>query len=118
MKGHEDIIFMRKNGMKPQLVHLVDGPVSTKWREPHDVPEVCIYTDVPERADFRFLIGLRVNVMASTEKRAKALFEAIKAVKPEVVACGWSESPKRNWFAFYDSRSNFQKIIEDSWYAA
>jgi hypothetical protein len=118
MKGHEDIIYMRKNGMKPKLVFLIDGPISDKWREPGDTPEVCVYTDVPERADFRFLVGLRVNVEASTEKRAKAFFEAIKAVNPEILACGWYESPRRNWFHFYDSRSNFEHKIEDSWYAA
>lgn len=118
MKGHEDIIYMRKNGMKPEMVFLIDGPLNDKWREPKDSLEVSIYTDVPERADFRFLVGLRVNVAASTEKRAKALFEAIKGVKPEILACGWSESPKRNWFRFYDSRSGFEQTIEDQWYAA
>jgi len=118
MKGHEDIIYMRKNGMKPQIVFLIDGPLNDKYREPHDSPEVCVFTDVPERADFRFLVGLRVNVMASTEKRAKAFYEAIKEVKPEILACGWSESANRNWFRFYDSRSGFEQTLEDSWYAA
>lgn len=117
MRGHTDIIKMRREGRKPPIVFLNDWPLSTKWREPTDLLEVSIVDEKPQHADLRFLIGLRVSIACSTETRAKAFFEAAKAAKAEIVACGWSESPKRNWFAFYDSRSGFEKTIEDSWYA-
>jgi hypothetical protein len=118
MRGHELLIEMRLRGLKPELVFLVDAPVDNKWREPTDTPEVSVFTDVPERADLRFLVGLRVSISASTESRAKAFFEAAKAAGAEIVASGWSESPKRNWFRFYDKRTEFDKTIEDEWYAA
>jgi hypothetical protein len=117
MRGHTELIEMRLQGLKPELVFLVDRPLSTKWREPTDSPEVSIYDDRPERADLRFLVGLRVNIEARTLERAKGFFDASKRAGAEIVACGWSESPKRNWFRFFDKRTNFDKIIEDEWYA-
>lgn len=118
MRGHTQVIEMRKAGYKPPIVFLDDWPSNDKWRQEDDHPQISIIDEKPQHADLRFLIGLRVNITCSTESRAKAFFEAAKAAKAEIVACGWSESPKRNWFAFYDSRSNFEQIIKDQWYAA
>ena len=118
MRGHLELIEMRKAGFKPPIVFLNDWPLNLKWREPTDLPEVSIVDEKPQHADLRFLIGLRVSITCNTEARAKAFFEAAKDAKAEIVACGWSESPKRNWFRFYDSRSGFEKTIEDQWYAA
>ena len=118
MRGHLEVIEMRLAGHKPPIVFLSDWPMDKKWRSPNAAPEVSIVGEKPQHADLRFLIGLRVNITCNTEARAKAFFEAAKAAKAEIVACGWSESPKRNWFRFYDSRSGFEKTIEDQWYAA
>ena len=118
MRGHTEIIQMRKAGRKPALIFLNDWPLNTKWREPTDSLEVSIMDEKPQHADLRFLIGLRVSISCNTEARAKAFFEAAKSAKAEIVASGWSESPKRNWFGFYDSRTGFEQTIEDAWYAA
>ena len=118
MRGHTEIIKMRKAGHKPPIVFLNDWPLNNKWREPADLPEVSIDGERPKHADLRFLIGLRVSITCTTKNRAEAFFEAAKAARAEIVACGWYESPKRNWFAFYDSRGGFEKITEDFWYAA
>ena len=118
MRGHEPLIQMRLEGFKPALVFLVDNPRRPDWHIHGGSPEVSIYDDHPERSDLRFLVGLRVSITARTEDRAKAFFEAAKRAGAEIVASGWSESPKRNWFGFYDSRTGFEQTIEDSWYAA
>jgi hypothetical protein len=118
MRGHEPLIQMRLEGFKPALVFLVDTPRRPDWHIYGDAPEVSIYDDHPERADLRFLVGLRVSITARTESRAKAFFEAAKRSGAEIVAAGWGESPKRNWFRFYDKRHGFDKTIEDEWYAA
>jgi hypothetical protein len=117
MRGHTELIEMRLQGLKPELVFLVDRPLVAKWRELTDSLEVSIYEDRPEHADLRFLVGLRVNIEARTLERAKGFFDASKRAGVEIVASGWSESPKRNWFRFFDKRTNFDKIIEDEWYA-
>ena len=78
MRGHTELIEMRLQGLKPELVFLVDRPLSTKWRELTDSPEVSIYDDRPERADLRFLVGLMVSTGSATENRAKEILEACK----------------------------------------
>jgi hypothetical protein len=118
MRGHTELIEMRLQGLKPELVFLNDWPLNNKWRQPNDSPEVSIHDEMPARADLRFLVGLRVSISCRTESRAKAFFEAAKAAGAEIVTSGWSESQKRNWFRFYDKRSGFDKTIEDEWYAA
>lgn len=118
MRGHEPLIQMRLEGFKPALVFLVDTPRRPDWHIHGDSPEVSIYDDHPERADLRFLVGLRVSITGRTLDRAQRFFEAAKRAGAEIVTAGWGESPKRNWFRFYDKRSGFDKIIEDEWYAA
>lgn len=86
MRGHEAIISMRMQGKKPGFVFLNDWDCDTNWPEHGDHATVCIATDDPDTADLRFVKGLRVSISASTENRAKAFFEACKAMEPEVVA--------------------------------
>jgi len=87
MRGVDNIVAMRKRGLKPAVVWVEMLPMLRWAREltrqagryvdihvdPSDVPAI-------QRADLRCLVGLRVMVNGpdddSTEKVAKACFEA------------------------------------------
>ena len=86
MNGHEKIIALRKQGMKPPFVFLNDYPCQTDWFENHEHAIVCTHGDSIESLDIRFLVGMAVSVSATTENRAKALFNACKQASASVVA--------------------------------
>lgn len=104
MRGHEHIIAMRLRGTAPKFVFVNDWPCKTDWFEHADHATVCTHGDVVQLLDFRFLVGLRVSISATSEVRAKALLEQAKAagartvaachVQPEKHPCeqtGWCE---------------------------
>ena len=87
MKGHLQIIEMRKNRVKPDFVFINDYPCQTDWFEFGEHATVSIsHTEAIETLDMRFLKGLKVNVSSLTETRAKALFELCKEAGAKVVA--------------------------------
>lgn len=72
MRGHESLLKIRRNGMRPAHVtlHAHGGKAYPWWatRELLPFPEVQIEPDdVPELLDLRFLVGLPVVVDAGTE---------------------------------------------------
>ena len=81
MRGHENIIRARLAGKCPSFVFVNDYPCSTDDRD-----TVCTCHDAIPTLDFRFLTGLRVSISATSEDRAKALFERVKAAGASVVA--------------------------------
>lgn len=85
MRGHEKIIAMRLRGKAPEVVFLNDWPCETDWAEWGEFPTVCVAGDSIPLLDLRFLIGLTVSISSDSEERAKALFEACKAVPVAVV---------------------------------
>lgn len=86
MRGHETLIQLRKAGRKPHWVFINDYPCKTNWFETGEHATICVYGDSLSSLDLRFLTGLAVSVSASTEKRAKALFNACKQANAKVVA--------------------------------
>lgn len=86
MRGHEHIIALRKSGRKPEWVFINDWPCSTDWAEFGDFATVCTHRDAIARLDLRFVVGLKVNISADTEQRAKELFEAAKSFGAHLVA--------------------------------
>lgn len=101
---------MRMAGRKPDVVYIGEAVTQLvrDWHmprtrsgiamEPH-TPRIAITTaERLEALDLRFLVGLEVRVSASTESRAKGLFEACKrAGAARVIGCalddpmGWVE---------------------------
>lgn len=85
MRGHENVIQVREQGLKPAgVVWLCDHPVKPdflEWRYRDDgrSPTVCTHGDQLESIDLRFLVGLTVEVCGEDAKRVKAL--AVKARK-------------------------------------
>ena len=85
MKGHEHIINMRLQGLKPEIVFVCDYPCETDWHEHNDHPTVSVHGDNIETLDMRFLVGVVVSVSSNCEKRARRLFKAVLGAKP--LAC-------------------------------
>jgi hypothetical protein len=112
MHGHEHLIDMRKRGGKPTMVFLTDFPVLGKWWEDGDYPEICVYHDVPERADMRFLVNLNVTITASTKARAKAFFDVCKAAGAATVSTCYFPTNQDNYFRLY-SKDGFDQTTED-----
>jgi len=88
MRGHDAIIAMRQGGKKPGIVFLNDFPCSTDWPRFGDFATVDVSGDQPEWLDLRFLIGLRVSITGTSEKRAKRFMEACKAAGAVTIGAG------------------------------
>jgi hypothetical protein len=87
MTGQDAIKELRRSGRKPMWVYINDYPCATGRTEHTDSYTVSIDpTEAIEALDLRFLIGLKVNVAGSTEKRARALLEACKLAGAVTVA--------------------------------
>lgn len=87
MNGAQGVIQMRMGGKKPSIVFLNDYPCQTNWFETGDHATVEIGPkDQPEWLDLRFLVGLRVAVAGTDEKRLKRVFEACKKAGAKTVA--------------------------------
>lgn len=79
MRGHENLIALRKRGLKPSgLVFVCDYPVQPKflrWDHTEDGtnPTVCVDGDDIASLDLRFVVGLAVDVTGTNPLRVKAL---------------------------------------------
>jgi len=88
MNGHETIIQMRKGGQSPGIVFINDYPCKTNWAEWGEYATICTKGDSISSLDLRFLVGLSVSISATSESRAKALFDLCKkACAKTVAAC-------------------------------
>lgn len=88
MRGHKELIELRMQGIKPGLVDVFDvgdapdgmftaPEAQLEWGH---VPEIWIArSDVIERLDWRFLVGLVVRCHCDDLNRARALYSSLKA---------------------------------------
>lgn len=86
MRGHNEIIELRKSGLKPGWVYLNDFPCETDWYKQGLPATVCVSGESFSGLDLRFLVGLSVVANADSEMRAKSLFEAAKRSGAEFVS--------------------------------
>lgn len=86
MRGQNEVIKIRQQGMTPKVVFINDYPCRTDWFETGSHATVCTHGDDIGSMDLRFLAGLTVSISAETENRAKRLFERAKADGAGVVA--------------------------------
>lgn len=97
MRGHEDIIAMRKMGQAPANIHINDYPCHTDWYDYNEEATVCVAGEPIKTLDLRFLVGMAVHIASCDESRAKALFEACKRASCKfVIACHIQENVP-NW---------------------
>lgn len=111
MRGHDVILAMRRRGVRPASVWLVDAPphkpladgTRLDWwafgKALRNLPpaEVSIDpTDYPARADLRFLVGMTVHVMLDDPDRMRAFVQACRdAGAAKVFGASHTYDPKR-----------------------
>ena len=87
MRGHHELIEMRKQGKAPRYVFINDYHCRTDWFEnPGDAVTICTEGDDVKTLDMRFLVGLTVLVSSGSEKRARGLLDACKRYAGVVAA--------------------------------
>ncbi len=114
MIGHEPLIQMRLQHMRPAVVYIHDKvhQLARDWHAPKSIsgipleahdPHISIEPkDAIRSLDMRFLVGLEVRVASDDEKRAKALFDVCKKYgASRVVGCHTPDTPRseiNNWW--------------------
>lgn len=95
MRGHEQIIAVRKAGLKPAgLVHLDDYPVNPlflDWLKNESMPTVTVYGDELATLDLRFLVGLMVSITGDDLARVKALSVMARKAGADMVVASVGE---------------------------
>lgn len=101
MNGHQPLLEMRRSGIKPACVWVLDDDsdlskeYAANWQNsPNEIVQK-LYAhvriderDLPEAIDFRFLVGMTVHLESSRgEARSMRLFESIKKFQPSILAC-------------------------------
>ena len=89
MRGHEQLIQVRTQGLKPAGLVFVDDypvkPVFLDWLQNQSMPTVCVHGDDIDSLDLRFLIGLSVNVAGDDVGRVKKLAGAARKAGADAV---------------------------------
>lgn len=97
MKGHEDIISLRRARQAPAMVFINDYPCKTDWLRERAAATVCTHGDVIQMLDLRFLVGLKVSISSDSEVRAKALMEACRNAGAHTVAACHVQEGRQPW---------------------
>lgn len=97
MKGHEQLIQLRKSGLSPKIVFLNDYPCRTDWHVYGDHATISTDGDLLSSLDLRFLVGLTVSISALSESRAKAIFAKAKWFGAKTVAACHIDKSGKPW---------------------
>jgi hypothetical protein len=97
MRGHEPILAMRKQGVKPRYVLVDEAGADVDWNKFNAIPNVEIKADERlERLDLRWAAGIDVRVSVMGVERAKDVFRAFQAALAKRVVCTACESVEIN----------------------
>ena len=97
MRGHEEIIRMRLDGLAPEIIFINDFPCQTDWFDNDDYCTVCVHQEPIKTLDMRFCAGLTVSILSDSENRAKELLEACKQAGVRVCASSHHQVGKLGW---------------------
>jgi len=97
MRGHEEIVRMRLEGIAPEAIFINDFPCQTDWWENDDHCTVCTFGEPIKTLDMRFCVGMVVSICSDSEKRSKELFEACKGAGARVIASSHHQVGKLAW---------------------
>jgi hypothetical protein len=109
MRGQDQLIAMRKNGIKPKIVFINDfkcdtardwsNPGSYKnWEWPSDHATISTAGGPLSSIDLRCCVDLIVSITSDDSKRAMAIFEKAKQAGASIVAASHDES---GWTEIY-----------------
>jgi hypothetical protein len=96
MKGHNALLKMRRDGLKPECAWLLDDDSTASAKSAQDwhtepnpfTGRLAAYiqlssADTPELLDLRMLVSLRVlMVCCRSDKRARRVFDSIASANP------------------------------------
>lgn len=98
MQGHEYVWDLRQiHKKKPTCIFINDFPCREFVTDPEDqgvMPNVVTHGDVIESLDLRFVVGCMVSANSPSERRAKALFERLKAFNPSLMVVAHHRTKK------------------------
>jgi hypothetical protein len=81
MKGHDQLIALRRKGLKPTYVWISDYPWAFL-----DGLTVNVHGDTPELLDLRFLVGTTALVEGPDQSRVDRIANACEAIAQRVIA--------------------------------
>jgi fructose-1,6-bisphosphatase len=81
MRYHDDLVFLRKSGQRPESVFLIVDCAEEEdehWysRDPGHARIAIDPRDVPHRLDLRFLVGCTVHVQGLDDRRVAEVYDA------------------------------------------
>lgn len=89
MTGHEQLIRVRKHGLKPAGLVYVDDypvrPVFLDWLQNKTMPTVCTHGADVDALDLRCLLGLSVQVTGGSMARVKKIAAAARKAGADTV---------------------------------
>lgn len=110
MTGQDAILAMRRQGVSPGFVWVDDAPKTVM----DDAAHVCLDAhDVPEKQDWRFLVGLQVMVSGEDPTRVKRITDACAEYAKRVIAsthridrnkCDWLGRPSSTVVSITDTQ--------------
>jgi hypothetical protein len=102
VRGHDEVIALRRRGLRPQMVWVNDGRYMPDkfWCYLRDCGELgdqieLDATDQPGRADLRWAIGLTVNLCGSDELRVGRFARALEQAGARRVIAYWQTTRLR-----------------------
>lgn len=99
MKGHHELIEMRKAGMHPKWVFVNDFICKTDWHEWGEHATISTIGDSIAELDFRGVMGLHVSVSGYDLRRVQGIAAQCLRDGAAVVAAGcglWSRILKKS----------------------
>ena len=81
MTGHDQLIALRRKGLKPTYVWVSDFAFSIT-----DGLTVCVHGDNPDLLDLRFLVGTTALVEGPDPARVERIANACQAIAKRVIA--------------------------------
>lgn len=110
MTGQDAILDMRRKGLSPGFVWVDDAPQI----EMNDGSHVCLDAhDVPEKQDWRFLVGLQVMVSGEDPARVQRITTACAEYAKRVISsthmidrskCDWLGRPSSTVVSITDTQ--------------
>lgn len=107
MKGAKELLELRKQGIKPASVCLMDYEFDTDWLKWGELPRITVHNDKISDIDLRFVVGMTVMIESYNQDRADHLFEKCIGSGASIVAASIHPKPEDDPFNKVKSINRF-----------
>jgi hypothetical protein len=107
MKGAKELLELRKQGIKPASVCLMDYEFDTDWLKWGELPRITVHKDKISDIDLRFVVGMTVMIESYNQDRADHLFEKCIGSGASIVAASIHPKPEDDPFNKVKSINRF-----------